>query len=66
MPAQRDPRPRPDLRLVSDACYPSWDAVYAGNVTWVYRTIFARVGNRVFPAFVIFSDSSLLPIGGRG
>ena len=46
MSAQRDRRPRPDLRLVSDACYPSWDAVYAGNVTWVYRTIFARVGNR--------------------
>jgi len=44
--AQRDPRPRPDLRLVSDACYPSWDAVYEDNVTWVYRTIFARVGNR--------------------
>jgi RNA polymerase sigma-70 factor (ECF subfamily) len=31
---------------VSDACYPSWDAVYEDNVTWVYRTIFARVGNR--------------------
>ena len=46
MSAQRDRRPRPDLRLVSDACYPSWDAVYADNVTWVYRTIFARVGNR--------------------
>ena len=46
MSAQRDRRPRPDLRLVSDACYPSWEAVYAGNVTWVYRTIFARVGNR--------------------
>ena len=46
MSAQRDRRPRPDLRLVSDACYPSWDAVYEDNVTWVYRTIFARVGNR--------------------
>jgi len=44
--AQGDRRPRPDLRLVSDACYPSWDAVYEDNVTWVYRTIFARVGNR--------------------
>jgi RNA polymerase sigma-70 factor (ECF subfamily) len=31
---------------VSDACYPSWEAVYEDNVTWVYRTIFARVGNR--------------------
>jgi len=31
---------------VSNACYPSWEAVYEDNVTWVYRTIFARVGNR--------------------
>ena len=46
MPAHPDRRPRPDLRLVSNACYPSWEAVYEDNVTWVYRTIFARVGNR--------------------
>ena len=46
MPAHPDRRPRPDLRLVSQACYPSWEAVYEDNVTWVYRTIFARVGNR--------------------
>ena len=31
---------------MSNACYPSWEAVYEDNVTWVYRTIFARVGNR--------------------
>jgi RNA polymerase sigma-70 factor (ECF subfamily) len=44
--AQRDPAgPRP-LRLVSDGRYADWEAVYKDNVTWVYRTIFARVGNR--------------------
>jgi RNA polymerase sigma factor (sigma-70 family) len=26
-------------------CYPSWEAVYADNVNWVYRMLFARVGN---------------------
>ena len=31
---------------MSQASYPSWEAVYEDNVTWVYRTIFARVGNR--------------------
>ena len=46
MTAQRDPdRSRP-LRAVDPGCYPSWDAVYQDNATWVYRTIFARVGNR--------------------
>jgi RNA polymerase sigma factor (sigma-70 family) len=45
--AQRDPdHPRP-LRVVSsDDRYPDWEAVYEDNATWVYRTIFARVGNR--------------------
>jgi RNA polymerase sigma factor (sigma-70 family) len=38
--------PRPELHLVAGDCYPSWQAVYEDNVTWVYRTIFARVGNR--------------------
>lgn len=47
MTAQRDPnRPRP-LRVVSsDDRYPDWEAVYEDNATWVYRTIFARVGNK--------------------
>lgn len=47
MTAQRDPNhPRP-LRVVSsDDSYPDWEAVYEDNATWVYRTIFARVGNR--------------------
>jgi RNA polymerase sigma factor (sigma-70 family) len=26
--------------------YPDWEAVYQDNATWVYRTLFARVGNR--------------------
>jgi RNA polymerase sigma factor (sigma-70 family) len=38
-----DPRP---LRAVPDAGYPDWEAVYLDNATWVYRTIYARVGNR--------------------
>jgi RNA polymerase sigma factor (sigma-70 family) len=48
MIAQRDPAERPSLRLVADTedRYADWEAVYADNATWVYRTIFARVGNR--------------------
>jgi len=38
-------RPRP-LRVVGADRYRSWEAVYQDNATWVYRTIFARVGNR--------------------
>jgi RNA polymerase sigma-70 factor (ECF subfamily) len=26
--------------------YTDWEAVYSDNATWVYRTLFARVGNR--------------------
>jgi RNA polymerase sigma factor (sigma-70 family) len=37
--------PRP-LRVVPDGGYPDWEAVYQDNATWVYRTIYARVGNR--------------------
>jgi RNA polymerase sigma factor (sigma-70 family) len=37
--------PRP-LRLVPGDGYPDWEAVYQDNATWVYRTIYARVGNR--------------------
>jgi len=37
---------RPDLRLVSDECYPDWESVYEENVMWVYRLIFGRVSNR--------------------
>jgi RNA polymerase sigma factor (sigma-70 family) len=46
MAAQDDRCPRPELRLVGDARYPDWEAVYDDNVTWVYRMIFGRVGNR--------------------
>lgn len=50
MAARNEPvGPRP-LRAVPDsgqqAGYPDWEAVYADNVSWVYRTLFARVGNR--------------------
>jgi len=34
------------LRVVRDGGYSDWEAVYQDNATWVYRTIFARVGNR--------------------
>jgi RNA polymerase sigma factor (sigma-70 family) len=43
---ERDPAKPRVLRLVSDGRYADWEAVYQDNATWVYRTIFARVGNR--------------------
>jgi RNA polymerase sigma factor (sigma-70 family) len=43
-PSDRE-RPRP-LRVVGADRYPNWEAVYQDNAVWVYRTIFARVGNR--------------------
>ena len=39
-PSARDPCARCQRRL------PDWQAVYQDNATWVYRTLFARVGNR--------------------
>ena len=40
------PQPRA-LRVVPpDDRYASWEAVYQDNATWVYRTIYARVGNQ--------------------
>ena len=49
MAAQNDPvGPRP-LRAVPNSGfsgYPDWEAVYQDNASWVYRTLFARVGNR--------------------
>jgi RNA polymerase sigma factor (sigma-70 family) len=37
--------PRP-LRAVPNDGYTDWEAVYQDNATWVYRTLFARVGNQ--------------------
>jgi len=31
---------------VTDAAYPDWEAVYSDNVTWVYRLMYGKVGNR--------------------
>ncbi len=53
MAAHNEPiGPRP-LRAVPDSGYdagfsgyPDWEAVYQDNAAWVYRTLFARVGNR--------------------
>jgi RNA polymerase sigma factor (sigma-70 family) len=44
--AHGEPVDPPPLRVVRDGGYPDWEAVYQDNATWVYRTIFARVGNR--------------------
>ena len=46
MAAQNEPvGPRP-LRAVPNDGYTDWEAVYQDNAAWVYRTLFARVGNR--------------------
>ena len=34
------------LRSVTEASYQDWDAVYRDNVTWVYRLMYSKVGNR--------------------
>ncbi len=44
-PGNEPGRPRP-LRSVPKDGYANWEAVYQDNATWVYRTIFARVGNQ--------------------
>jgi RNA polymerase sigma-70 factor (ECF subfamily) len=31
---------------VTGAAYPDWDAIYRDNVTWVYRLMYAKVGNQ--------------------
>ena len=44
--AERDPVPPRVLRVVPTGRYADWEAIYQDNATWVYRTMFARVGNR--------------------
>jgi RNA polymerase sigma factor (sigma-70 family) len=44
--AERDAETPPVLRLVPGGRYADWEAIYSDNATWVYRTMFARVGNR--------------------
>lgn len=50
MAARNEPVGPRALRAVPgdghEAGYPDWEAVYSDNVSWVYRTLFARVGNR--------------------
>jgi RNA polymerase sigma-70 factor (ECF subfamily) len=36
----------PRLRVVGADTYADWDAVYLGNVTRIYRLMYAKVGNR--------------------
>jgi len=43
--ARNEPGPRP-LHAVPDDGYADWESVYQDNASWVYRTLFARVGNR--------------------
>lgn len=43
--ANSDPCERRILHVVSPDRYADWNAVYQDNATWVYRTIYARVGN---------------------
>jgi RNA polymerase sigma factor (sigma-70 family) len=40
------PRPLRAVPAVPDSGYADWKAVYQDNAAWVYRTLFARVGNR--------------------
>ena len=47
----RLPDPEPlapvtQLRPVTGAAYPDWEAIYRDNVTWVYRLMFGKVGNQ--------------------
>ena len=44
--SESDPETSPPLRAVLHGRDRDWEALYRDNVTWVYRTIFARVGNR--------------------
>src|ERR1700712_569651 len=46
MMVRRDPDPPRALHVVPDGRYANWEAVYQDNATWVYRPLFARVGNR--------------------
>ncbi|MGO9156862.1 RNA polymerase sigma factor [Mycobacterium sp.] len=49
MTARNEPVGPRQLRAVPDPghqAYADWEAVYQDNATWVYRTLFARVGNR--------------------
>ncbi|WP_041782676.1 RNA polymerase sigma factor [Mycolicibacterium chubuense] len=43
---ERAPAPPRALNVVPTDRYADWNAVYQDNVAWVYRTLFARVGNR--------------------
>ncbi|MCW2652741.1 MAG: polymerase sigma factor, sigma-70 family protein [Mycobacterium sp.] len=43
--AERDSE-TPRLRVVPGGRYADWEAIYRDNATWVYRTMFARVGNQ--------------------
>jgi RNA polymerase sigma factor (sigma-70 family) len=42
----RTSRSEGGLRSVTSAAYPDWEAVYSDNVTWVYRLMYGKVGNR--------------------
>ena len=43
---QRGPVAPPALRLVNGERYADWEAIYQDNAIWVYRMLYAKVGNR--------------------
>ena len=43
---QRCPVAPPALRLVKGERYADWEAIYQDNAIWVYRMLYANVGNR--------------------
>lgn len=43
---QRGPVAPPALRLVTGERYADWEAIYQDNAIWVYRMLYAKVGNR--------------------
>ena len=42
----RGPVAPPALRLVNGERYADWEAIYQDNAIWVYRMLYAKVGNR--------------------
>jgi RNA polymerase sigma factor (sigma-70 family) len=39
-------RPKGGLQSVTGSAYPDWDGVYRDNASWVYRLMYAKVGNQ--------------------
>lgn len=46
MPPEPGRDRRPELHVVGESSYASWEAVYEDNVTWVFRLLYGRLGSR--------------------